>query len=149
MYLLSTGPWILFTSRYTVCWFKMGGPSSAATSWLSYTGAQHTLPPWWVCTLYFFLLIHIDFVILIEWSPISTWQGSLKTVELNKNPCSSINGLVSSFVTLLQVPSGPLWAEIIVIELVLLANLKLTSLVGTVRLTHYLLWIWFCKSICC
>ena len=37
---------------------------------------------------------------------ISPWQDSLKTVELLKGPCSGINGLVSSFVRLLQVDTG-------------------------------------------
>lgn len=34
------------------------------------------------------------------------WQGSLKTVEVLNSPHSGINGLVASFVTLLQVGRG-------------------------------------------
>ena len=33
----------------------------------------------------------------------SSWQCSLKIVELLNGPCSGINGLVSSFVKVLQV----------------------------------------------
>lgn len=37
---------------------------------------------------------------------ISYWQGSLKTMEVLNSPHSGINGLVASFVTLLQVGRG-------------------------------------------
>lgn len=36
---------------------------------------------------------------------ILSWQGSLKTVEVSNGPRAGINGLVSSFVKLLQVES--------------------------------------------
>lgn len=105
------GKRIFPTSRYTICWCKVGYPSSASTSWLSITRTQHTLPPWWVCNSCP-LLLHFIFLILNSllnnWQDVSYWQGSLQTLEFNKSSYSSINGLVSSFVTLLQVPNGDL-----------------------------------------
>ena len=50
------------------------------------------------------MFVRLNYINLTKWMfLISFWQGSLKTVKLSTGPCSSINGLVSSFVSLLQV----------------------------------------------
>lgn len=100
-----TGEGIFFTGRYSVCRHKVGSPGSASPSRLSCGGAEHALPPRWVCNSRLFHLKceNISKSLFRDESNFLTWQGRLKTMELVRSPCTGINGLVSSFVKLLQV----------------------------------------------
>lgn len=50
-------------------------------------------------------MIYLTYHLIYKWMTDlnSSWPGSLKIVELLTGPCSGINGLVSSFVKVLQV----------------------------------------------